>query len=371
MKKIIILAVMAGIARPAFAGSQFDLQGLSLSDLESAAPYEAAAQDPVPFPARVMDWSKGGPEKVKFEFISKPERQGYIARAALWRPLESLNLAAIDFKAGPYESNKYRPEELVTCKYVPMDEAYDGGKPNGMTRKFKCQDEKGKKFKVKYGADNGEVITEVAVSWILTSIGAYADRMYPVRLTCPDCPSDPFKSEKDPGSWPANSMVAIEDKLGERIEFKANSGIGFDEFNLIDDRVGAEALSGMTHFFGNSDNKAPNQALACHKKDIVADAGGKASCSKPVVYLQDMGISFGGRGIYHNSRMNFRKWAKEKIWDDPRACVLHLNNTHTSSLVGVDSTGRDLHQIGEKARQLMISRLSLLSRAQLVDIFTA
>lgn len=368
MKKIIVLAVIAGLARPASAGAQFDLQGISAEDIKIMS---AEFQPPVP--VRVVDWSKaqGGSEKVKFEFIPKAERQGYIARASLWRPLESLNLAAVDFKAGPYESNKYRPEELVTCKYVPMDEAYDGGKPNGMTRKFKCQDEKGKKFKVKYGSDNGEVITEVAVSWILTSIGAYADKMYPVRLTCPDCPSDPFKSEKDPGSWPANSMVAIEDKLGERIEFAANSGIGFDEFHFIEDRVGAEALSGMTHFFSNSDNKAPNQALACHKKDIVADANGKASCLKPVVYLQDMGISFGGRGIYHNSRMNYKKWAKEKIWDDPKACVLHLNKTHTSSLTGTDSTGRDLHQIGEKARQMMITRLSLLSRAQLIDIFTA
>ena len=371
MKKIIILAIIAGIARPDAAGAQFDLQGLSLSDLEQAAPYQAQA--PEPFPVRVVDWSKGqgDQEKVKFGFISKAERQGYITKASLWRPLESLNLATIDFKAGPYESNKYRPEEPVTCKYVPMDEAYDGGKPNGMTRKFKCQDEKGKKFKVKYGADNGEVITEVAVSWILTSIGAYADKMYPVRLTCPDCPSDPFKSEKDPGSWPADSMVAIEDKLGERIEFAANSGIGFDEFHFVEDRVGAEALSGMTHFFSNSDNKAPNQALACHKKDIVADAAGKASCLKPVIYLQDMGISFGGRGIYHNSRMNFRKWAKEKIWDDPARCVLHLNKTHTSSLTGTDSTGRDLHQIGEKARRMMIARLSLLSREQLADIFIA
>lgn len=376
MKKILTLAVMTVLACPAFAGvpagepgARFDLPGISAAGLEISD-----ARVPEPFPVRVMDWSKAqdGPGKVKFGLVSKEERKSYIVRASLWRPAESLDVKAIDFKAGPYDPNKYLPEELVTCKYVPMKEAYEDGKPNGMTRKFKCEDAKGKRFKVKYGAENGEVITEVAVSWILTSIGAYADKMYPVRLTCPDCPSDPFKSEKDPGSWPANSMVAIEDKLGERIEFAANSGIGFDEFHLIEDRVGAEALSGMTHFFGNSDNKAPNQALACHKKDIAADpATGKASCLKPVVYLQDMGISFGGRGIYHNSRMNFKKWAKEKVWDDPKACILHLNNTHTSSLVGTDPAGRDLHQIGEKARQLMISRLSLLSREQLADIFTA
>jgi len=376
MKRIILLAVMAGLAGPALAkawdeapGERFELPAMSAADFYAADP--AAAPEPIP--ARDVNWARAqdGFAKVKFGLVSKAERRDYIAGAELWRPEESLNLGAVDFKAGPYSPNKYRPEEQVTCEYVPMAEAYDGEKPNGLTPKFKCRNAEGKKFKVKYGSDNGEVITEVAASWILTAIGAYADRMYPVRLTCPDCPSDPFKNENDRGAWPANSLVAIEDKLGERIEYKANSGIGFDEFHLITDRVGAEALSGMSQFFGNSDNKAPNQALACHKKDLVTDATGRAVCLKPVVYLQDMGISFGGRGWFHNSRMNFRKWAKEKVWDDPAACVMHLNATHTSSLSGADSTGRDLHQIGEKARQLMIRRLSLLSRAQLIDIFTA
>lgn len=360
MKRMIILAVMAGLARPASAGAQFDLQDMNAADIR-LMPAGIAA--PVPAPA--------GPGKVKFGIISKAERNEYVTRASLWRPEGSFNAAAIDFKAGPFEKMKYAPDELVTCSYVPMKEAYETGRPNGMSPKFKCRDAKGKDFKVKYGG-TGDVMAEVASSWLLTAIGAYADRMYPVRLNCPDCPSDPFKSEKDRGAWQQGQMVAIEDKLGERLEFRPNSGIGFDEFHRLPDQVGAEALAGITHFLSNSDNKADNQAIACQKKDTVADpATGKAACAAPVVYLQDMGISFGGRGWYHNSRMNFDKWAKEKIWDDPRACVLHLNSTHTSSLNGTDPIGRDLHQIGEKARQMMISRLSLLSRAQLVDLFTA
>ena len=375
MNKAIIPAVLACLALAPFSHAQFDLPGLDASDLKSRAPSGGAWQDAAPFPVRDVSWNKavGEPEKLKIGLVSKAERKEYITRAQLWRPEETLNLAAVDFKAGPYESNKYRPEELVTCNYIPMAEAYDSGKPNGMTPKFKCRDQRGKELKVKYGRDNGEVITEVAASWILTAIGAYADKMYPVRLTCPDCPSDPYKDETDKGSWPAGSMVAIEDKLGERIERKANSGIGFDEFHLMEDRVGAEALAGMTQFLGNSDNKAANQAIACHKKDIVVadQAAGKAVCLKPVVYLQDMGISFGGRGFFHNGRMDFDKWAKEKVWDDPARCALRLNTAMTSSLKDVDPSGRDMHQIGEKARQMMWRRLSLLSREQLTDIFTA
>ncbi len=113
------------------------------------------------------------------------------------------------------------------------------------------------------------------------------------------------------------------------------------------------------------------QAIACRKKDVVADAGGKTTCLNPVVYLQDMGISFGGRTIYHNARLHFDKWAREKIWADPKACVMRLNYTHTSSLVGNDPSGRSMNQIGEQARQMMIRRLSTLTRQNLVDIFTA
>jgi hypothetical protein len=366
MKKIIFTAALAAAALPAGAAAQFDLPGLNAEDIRLSAPAQDAA--PAPFPERVMDWYKGTDG---WGLVSKTERKAYIAKAELWKPEGELRLGELDFKAGPYEKNKYRPEELVTCNYIPMAQAYDSGEPNGTTPKFKCRDAKGKKLKVKYGDDNGELMTEVASSWILTAIGAYADQMYPVRLNCPDCPADPHKREKEGGAWRQGQMVAIEDKLGERIEDKPNSGVGFDEFHLIEDRVGAEALAGLAHFLANSDNKAPNQAIGCAKKDIVTGADGRAACRKPVVYMQDLGISFGGRKFYHNSRMNFDKWAKEKVWADPAACVMHLRATHTSSLTGTDSTGRDLHQIGERARQLLVRRLSLLTRAQLVDIFTA
>lgn len=361
MKKFLSIALLAAAASNAGAAVTFDALAVDASDLRLLAAETPAAVAP----------AAAEPVKLKIGLLSKGERKEYITRAETWRPEASLNTASLDFKTGPYEKMKYAPEELVTCSYVPMKEAYEEGRPNGTTRKFKCADKKGKQFKVKYGEDNGELMTEVAGSWILTAIGAYADRMYPVRLNCPDCPSDPFKDESDRGAWRQGQMVVIEEKIGERMEYKPNSGIGFDEFYLMNDRVGAEALSGLAHFLGNSDNKAPNQAIACQKGDVAADGAGKAVCLKPVAYMQDLGISFGGHKFYHNSRMDFDRWAKEKIWDDPRACVMNLKATHTSSINGTDPSGRDLHQIGEQARQLLVRRLSLLSRRQLTDIFSA
>ncbi|MDD2806524.1 MAG: hypothetical protein PHV33_13310 [Elusimicrobiales bacterium] len=356
MKNFIFLTLIAAAA-PA-AAQDFSALAVSAWEIKQAP----AENIPPASPAK--------PEKLKLGLLSKAERDEYVTRATAFRPESELNTAAIDYKAGPYPKMKYAPEELVTCNYIPMKEAYEGGKPNGMTRKFKCRDAKGKDFKVKYGEDNGELMTEVAASWIFTGIGVYSDRMYPVRLNCPDCPSDPFKSERDPGAWKQGQIAVIEDKLGERLEYAANSGFGFDEQHLVQNRVEAEALSGLAMLFGNTDNKAENQAVAC-PKDEVALEGGRAVCRRPVVYLQDMGVSFGGRGIYHNRRMHYRKWKNEDVWDNPEACIMRLNIVRTSSLREKDRTGRDMHQIGEAARQLLVRRLSLLSREQLIDIFTA
>ena len=352
-----ILFSLTLLAAPAAAQTDFSALAISLDEIKAAA---------------AADATQVKPEKVKLKMplVSKGERDNYVAQSSMFRPVGELRTAAIDYKVGPYGKMKYAVEELVTCNYVPMKEAYEGGKPNGMTRKFKCRDAKGKEFKVKYGESNGELMTETAASWIFTGIGVYADRMYPVRVNCPDCPSDPFKSEIDPGAWKQGQRAVIEDKLGERIEYAANSGIGFDDFHLVQNRVEAEALAGIAMLLGNTDNKAENQALGCEKKDLSIE-GGQTVCRKPVVYLQDMGVSFGGRSIYHNRRMHYRKWKNERVWDNPEACIMRLNVVRTSSLREADKTGRDMHQIGEQARQLMISRLSLLTHQQLVDIFNA
>ena len=393
MKKMFMTAAILAVSGGAYAAGMseaaryeapFNLQRVNASQLRAMAPAENIVIKPerVPVSGRAQNMGlstgeqqRGGSKKIKFDFVSKAERRDYIAQASLWVPEGSLNTGTIDFKKGPFTKPWYLPEELVTCKYIPMAAAYEEGKPNGATPKFKCEGANGRKLKVKYGAEDGEVYSEVAATWIMTAIGAYADKMYPVRLNCPDCPSDPFKSEKDGGSWLNGAKVAIEDKTGERIEAQANSGIGFDEYYRIEDRVGAEALVGLAHFLKNGDNKAANQAIGCLEQDSVSDpATGKAKCLKPIVFLQDTGMAFGAPGVisFAKGKMNYDAWAAEPVWADAGTCRLDLETHLTcSSLPKVDFSGRDLHQIGEKARQMLVRRLSLLSREQLVDIFTA
>ena len=381
------LMVMAG---GAYADDFRDL-AVEASDLKAIFQAESIIAEPVMIRAEKKTPAaeiqvQVNPKKPESGFVSGTERKDYIRKASLWVPEESLNTEAIDFRRGPFIPMKYLPEELETCRYIPMAVAYADRPTNGRTftngnsPKFKCESQEGKKLKVKYGFENGdgEMFSEVAASWLLTAIGAYADRMYPVRLDCPDCPSNPFHSETDSGAWLKGTRVAVEDKIGERIENKTDSGVGFNEFHLIEDRVGAEALIGLAHFLAYGDSKAANQAIACLAKDTVADpATGKAECLKPMILMQDMGVSFGnGASLvsFKKAHMDYDGWAKKKMWEDPAECILHIKPSFTnviSSLQGVDSSNRNLQQIGEKARQMLVRRLSLLSRIQLIDLFTA
>ncbi len=61
-----------------------------------------------------------------------------------------------------------------------------------MMPKFQCDLGKGEEVKVKYGEKNGEVYAEVAASRLSWALGFQADVMYPTRVTCRNCPDDPF-----------------------------------------------------------------------------------------------------------------------------------------------------------------------------------
>ena len=178
MKMILTAAVMLGMAGGAHSAgwrgaTQFsdqfgDLQRLTAPELRSVTADDVVA---APF--------KAGSGKVKFGFVTKGERNAYIAKAKLWLPEESLDTAAMDFKRGPYVPMKYFLEETVDCKYIPMAIAYDGEKPNGKTPKFKCENPAGKNMKIKYGADNGEIQCELATTWLMAAIERLSSALPP------------------------------------------------------------------------------------------------------------------------------------------------------------------------------------------------
>jgi hypothetical protein len=58
--------------------------------------------------------------------------------------------------------------------------------------------------KVKYGEKNGEVYGEIAASRLFWALGFKADCMYPARVSCHGCPTDPFAASK--ADWQSGTL---------------------------------------------------------------------------------------------------------------------------------------------------------------------
>jgi hypothetical protein len=95
----------------------------------------------------------------------------------------------MDLRAGPQGPDALPLDETVKCTYVET-------KLSGSSRKFDCAISKNDVAKVKYGTSNGEVIGAVLASRLLWALGFGADRVYPVRVLCQGCSSDPWTKPK-------------------------------------------------------------------------------------------------------------------------------------------------------------------------------
>jgi hypothetical protein len=124
--------------------------------------------------------------------------------------------------------------------------------------------------KVKYGDTNGEVFAAVAASRLFWALGFGADAVYRVRVTCRNCPADPWKASVPPLPAVVFENATIERKLpGEEIAHEDGEGWGWDELDLVDPSEGGapleqrEALTLLAVFVQHTDNKKVNQRLIC------------------------------------------------------------------------------------------------------------
>ena len=141
-----------------------------------------------------------GPHTLKK--LSVAERQQVMERANVWRPLDTSSL---DLIKGPVLPASQRIPAQVTCTFVFPDKPL-----SGMTPKFQCDLGKDDVVKVKYGEKNGEVYAEVAASRLLWALGFQADVMYPTRVTCRNCPADPFAASG--ADWQRGSPTDVVDE---------------------------------------------------------------------------------------------------------------------------------------------------------------
>lgn len=291
------------------------------------------------------------------------ERADYIRRAQVWRPVPT---ATLDLRAGPPGAEEFSFEEEVTCDYDPNVTS------SGKTPKFNCRLPSGESVKVKYGQANREVYGEVAGTRLLWALGFGTDRQYPVRVTCRNCPDDPWRRrEPEPGAARTFDPAIIERKgEGTPIEVrKRHKGWEWWELQTIDQTAGGaprahvDSLRLLAAFIQHGDNKDEQQALVCLAGGVERNAAGNETCTRPFLLVVDLGATFARADIRNDNKFEFHHWSTVPVWLDPERCIAKLKR----SLTGTFSNPR----ISEAGRAFLAERLMQLSEGQVRDLFAA
>src|SRR5438128_8098500 len=239
-------------------------------------------------------------------------RADALRRARVWQA-PAQPIAEADLAANPPGPGAFRAGEDVDCTFQLRPS-------EGWSPKFDCRLADGSVVKVKYGHNSVEVFAEVAATRLLSALGFGADRWYVVRsVRCRGCPPFPYPKVKfldallrDPARVGTFTLTAIERKVaGRAIRGAHGSGWAWPELDRIDPAAGGssraeiDALRLMAVFLNDWDSKPSNQRLVCLP-------GGElpAGCSLPFAILQDVGETFGPRGV------DLDGWRRTPVWAD-------------------------------------------------------
>ncbi|HWI20630.1 MAG TPA: hypothetical protein VNT81_22900 [Vicinamibacterales bacterium] len=307
-----------------------------------------------------------GPRTLKK--LSVEERQAVMERAKVWRPIDTASLNII---RGPVLPPSQRIPGQVTCSFVFPEKPL-----SGMTQKFECDLGKKDVVKVKYGEKNGEVYAEVAASRLLWALGFQADVMYPTRVTCLNCPEDPFATSGV--NWqrgsPSNvstkefNPAVIEREGGHKVEVPGYEGWAWPELDKLSARgAGAtrahlDAFKLLAVFIQHSDSKPGQQEIVCQEGRKRKDAKGNETCAEAWLVIKDLGGSFGKATKLNTSKMNLADWDEAGIWKDAKQCVGDMPRSFTGSL--------EDPKISEAGRRFLAQRLARLTDRQIRDLFT-
>ena len=312
-------------------------------------------------------------------------RAQIIARARVWEP---TTVSAADIKAGPPAPNGFAFGQTVECTWFKKD-------MSGKSPKFACKMGADDELKVKYGGGNGEVYAEVAATRLLWALGFGADRMYPVKVICHDCPanlSGSTRSEHEMIFDPAT----IERKL-PGVPFEEDKGWSWAELDSVDEAAGGatraqrDALKLLAVFMQHTDTKSQQQRLLCLDETATStgatasrttapatttaatapktttatkDASAPLECTHPLMILNDVGLTFGRANTFNDNTkggMNLARWSKTPVWKSSKGCVGNLPKSMTGTL--------NDPAISEAGRKFLADLLMQLSDAQIHDLF--
>jgi len=287
----------------------------------------------------------------------RQRRAEALRRARVWRE-PARPIAAAVLSANPDES--FAADEDVPCTFRLQSS-------EGWSPKFTCTLASGEDVKVKYGHNSVEVFAEVAATRLLSALGFGADRMYVVRsVKCRGCPLHPYPhfeafdaARRDPGREVSFDVAAIERRMpGRPIKAPGIEGWTWPELDQIDPAAGGssraevDALRLMAVFLSDWDTKSSNQRLVCLDAD---EAPG--GCAHSFAYMQDVGETFGPRGV------DLAGWSGARIWADPATCLVNMKDMPYQGATFGEA------RIGEAGRRFLADRLRQLSHAQLVALF--
>ena len=327
--------------------------------------------------------------------LSVAERQQVLERAHVWQAIDTSKL---NLRQGPALPASQRIGAETTCAYVHPDQPLSGDTP-----KFGCAIPlspgrrgaglKDDVVKVKYGEKNGEVYAEVAASRLLWALGFKSDVVFPTRVTCRNCPADPFAVGTT--NWRQNPPTDVATRVfepasiergvsGQKVETSGYEGWAWPELDRIHQRTSStsprasgatrahlDALKLLAVFIQHSDSKPDQQEIVCEVGRSRKDAKGNETCRSAWLVIKDLGATFGKATRLNNSKMNLADWDGAGVWKPTSApgatagkdlCVGDLPRSMTGSL--------EDPVISEAGRRFLARQLMQLSDRQIRDLFT-
>jgi hypothetical protein len=266
----------------------------------------------------------------------------------------------MDLRKGPGGAGAFDPNELVTCNYVDRPK-------HGSSQKFHCALASGEVVKVRYGEHNGEVEGSIIATRLLWVLGFGADRVYPVRVRCRGCASDPWSTGGRAGEVHEFDPAVIERKPAghEMKEGSQPAGWRWKDLDLIDDAQGGapqkqrDALKLLAVFMQHADTHRSQQRLLCLPGGLAA-----TGCRKPLLMLHDVGKTFGRSTLFNRmspESVNFDAWNQTSVWRNRDRCIGHLDKSYTGTLGDP--------RISEDGRRFLEHLLEQLTDQQLHALF--
>lgn len=294
------------------------------------------------------------PRPAEAKNVSAPEKEAAISRGKVWFPTDVETMDTLNGPQGP-DGYPYKAGQSVSCRYEEKDPLKPLG---GHSPKFPCWTPEKERLKVKYNATkNPEIYGEVAATRLFWALGFPAERMYSVKVVCDNCPEDPWTSTAaSPRAKRTFEPVSVQKRLkGTELSPSEGEGWEFSDLELINEKAGGsnpaevDALRLLSVFVNHGDNTPNQQRILCAESD--------PACAHPLVYVTDLGATFGGKDYY----TSYRAWAKKKsIWKDPAQCIADFKGT-TDAMVDP--------KISEAGRKFLADLLSKLSDKQIRDLF--